>query len=547
MFTRSSNHRRFWSVLLVLPVIAAGGVSLHRALGTPSQALNPLPPRQLDRGPVAITTFGSTMQATIPADIPNKPVNGCTPQKPGWIKRENIKPGVSGVNQNWRNLPLTMPRLVNFWVSPTSVTCGGSVTLHASTISRAMVEVRFEALRIGWYGGSGARAVWKSKPVRITHWNTPLPAGAVRLVETTWPVSLSMTVGQKWTPGFYLLIAKGLNGRILSAQPLILRSPEGASALMLMHSTLTWQAYNDFGGYSLYRGPGSTITAIRANRSRIVSMDRPIVGSGAIHVARDALAFTQYLEKAGFDIDHVADTDINQWPSIATHYNGMVISGHAEYFTRRMFVTTMALRAKGTNLAIFGGNTAWWQARVEASPSGAERHIIVYRTATEDPIRDPKLLTVQWRDKRLGMAGALLTGGIDSAVHVGGSMKLLNLPKWLHVKAGTVLGNFPITSETEQSAIGIAAPTDIDVIAQGRMTNGQFGKRRVFGTQQMLWFTTASGAAVFNAGINTWTCQLTPTCIQYSVTPTSSQIMGSITKQILTLWARPRVGVALES
>ena len=512
MLTRISNHRRIWSALLVVLVVAVGVIFIHHGSATSSQSLNPLPPRQIDRGPVAITTYGSTMQVKILADDPSKPANGCAPQKPGWVKRENTKPGVSGMDQNWQNLPIKTPKLVNFWISQTSVTCGNRVTLHASTISWAKLDVRFEAFRIGWYGGSGARAVWKSQPVRITHWKTPLPAGVVRLVETTWPASLNVTIGQQWTPGFYLFIAKGMNGAILSAQPLILRSAEGSSSLMLMHSTLTWQAYNDFGGYSLYRGPGSTIAAIRANRSRIVSMDRPIVGSGALHVARDALAFTQYLEKEGFDIDHVADTDINQWPSIATHYNGMVVSGHAEYFTRRMFVTIEALRAKGINLAIFGGNTAWWQARVDASPTGAERHVIVYRTATEDPIRDPKLLTVQWRDKRLGMAGELLTGGTYSAVHVGGSMTLLNVPKWLHVKAGTVLGNFPITSETEQSAIGIAAPTDVDVIAQGRMTNGQPGKRRVLGTQQMLWFTTSSGAAVFNAGINTWTCQLMPTC-----------------------------------
>jgi hypothetical protein len=210
-----------------------------------------------------------------------------------------------------------------------------------------------------------------------------------------------------------------------------------------------------------------------------------------------------------------------------------------------MFVTVEALRAMGVNLAIFGGNTAWWQTRVEPSPIGAQRHVIVYRTATEDPIRDSKLLTVQWRDKRLGMPGSLITGGTDSAVHVGGSMKLLNVPSWLHVKVGTVLGNFPVTSETEQSAIGVATPKDIHVIAQGRMTDRQRGKHQVLGTQQMFWFTTSSGAAIFNAGINMWACQLLPTCIQYSVTPTSSQIMGSITKQILTLWARPRVGATL--
>ena len=72
-------------------------------------------------------------------------------------------------------------------------------------------------------------------------------------------------------------------------------------------------------------------------------------------------------------------------PSITTKYAGVILGGHAESFTNRIFTSFIALRNSGVNIAVLGGNTGYWQTRLEPSKVGADRHVVMYRYATEDP------------------------------------------------------------------------------------------------------------------------------------------------------------------
>ena len=54
-----------------------------------------------------------------------------------------------------------------------------------------------------------------------------------------------------------------------------------------------------------------------------------------------------------------------------------------------------AARALGVNLAFLGGNTGYWQIRY----SSPERRVLEeYRSATADPLDNPRQKTVRWRD-----------------------------------------------------------------------------------------------------------------------------------------------------
>src|SRR5258707_300683 len=53
--------------------------------------------------------------------------------------------------------------------------------------------------------------------------------------------------------------------------PLTLRATTARGAVVLVDADTTWQAYNAWGGYSLYHGPDGG----RADRARAVSFDRP--------------------------------------------------------------------------------------------------------------------------------------------------------------------------------------------------------------------------------------------------------------------------------
>jgi len=63
---------------------------------------------------------------------------------------------------------------------------------------------------------------------------------------------------------------------------------------------------------------------------------------------------------------------------------------------------------------------------------------------------------------------------------------------------------------------------------------------------QVDWIALPSGSAIFNAGLSTWSCQLSDSCIDLSFGKSSQDLIRSITLQILTLWQTPKVGLSLK-
>ena len=61
--------------------------------------------------------------------------------------------------------------------------------------------------------------------------------------------------------------------------PVTVRSPRTAGQVVIKNCVATWQAYNTWGGYDLYAGPGSNY----GTRSLAVSLDRPYdLGDGHV-------------------------------------------------------------------------------------------------------------------------------------------------------------------------------------------------------------------------------------------------------------------------
>jgi len=405
-------------------------------------------------------------------------------------------------------------------------------------------------MRIGWYQGSGAREVWNSGPIKLKSQKVIYPKNALRMVDTKWPTTATIKVGANWTPGFYLFVTRAMDGHIENAAPLIIRSPLGSSKLLLIHSFLTWNAYNSFGGRSAYFGTGATKTEMRADRSRVVSLDRPIVGSGGFAVHRDAISIVQFLEREGISVDQESDIDIDSWPSITRNYSALVLSGHPEYFTRRIFDTFLAARNSGTNLAIFGANTAVWQTRLTASPVGENRRIIIYRDPKEDPVKELTQVSAAFSDGRLNVPGTLITGSLTGGVHVYGDLKTVSIPSWLKIPTSSSIKGISPDSESDHIVNTVASPPNIHILFAGSMhyrdsaTVGS--KRNISPIAQTLWFTTPSGSAIFNAGVSTWSCDLIATCAYSTVDEKSRTTLDSVTKQVLTLWETKGIGRTLK-
>ena len=369
-------------------------------------------------------SYEDSLRISAPADL--SPIEGgCPNNQAGWVIKENKKVGISGDLKQWRKINYSSPRGSALWINKSSATCGDSIQVFASKYNSSRFDRSkrsISVIRLGWYNGSGGHEYWSTKKFFLKEQKVPETTGLLHTVETKWNPTAAFTIGKDWAPGFYLVVTKNRKDKIEAIAPLIVRSKLHDSTLALMHSTLTWQAYNNFGGYSLYRGLGDSDEARVNNRSRTVSFDRPYSGSGAVHINRDAIALTQFIEKQGFDIDHYADTDIDAKPSILKSYNGVLFGGHPEYSTRRIYEATFAARNSGVNLAFFSANSFYWQARITSSTIGASRQVSVFRDEKEDPEQDEYFKTVRWQSDSLYLPPNLLTGGLTSGVHVGGAL-----------------------------------------------------------------------------------------------------------------------------
>jgi len=551
------NLRGKKSLILVL---ALALIFVGSAVGTATyeyfQDHKKLPPvvSHTDITKQPIQTFDQSLATTTPTDIAKYPSTSCAKLSTQWVADENNQPGVAMTTKDWRNINLERAEGSALWLNKTSGNCGDTIDIHASLYGVSTDTFRtgsrtIEALRIGWYQGSGAREVWNSGPIKLKEQKIKQPKDSLRMVETTWPTTLKIKLGKQWVPGFYLFITRSADGTIENTAPFVLHSPLGSSKLMVMHSFITWATYNSFGGRSGYFGAGSTKIEMRNDRSRVVSFDRPIVGSGGFSIHRDAISLVQFLEQQGINTDQYSDLDLDTWPSITKSYNGIILGGHPEYFTRRIFETLISARNSGTNIAILGGNTGIWQVRLNSSKVGTDRRVVIYRNATQDPVSDPQLLSIQFADKRINVPQTLLTGTLADGVHVYGNTKAVSIPKWLKIPVNSSINGISPDSEVEHTVNTAASPPKVNILFSGIMhyrDTPTIGKPpRPISTLETIWFTTPSGAAVFNAGVTTWSCDLIKTCAYTTVDEKSRATMVSVTTQILHLWETKAVGKTL--
>ena len=146
-----------------------------------------------------------------------------------------------------------------------SVRSGQPFRLYVTSTAGAFTV---RAFRLGWYGGSGARLLWTSPAVPGRAQPAPT-IGPDRMVRTNWKPTLTVpTTG--WPAGAYLLLLTAANGKEKYV-PITVRSNSTRGAVVIMDAVNTYQAYNAWGGYSLYHGPNKSF----ATRSYRVTFYRP--------------------------------------------------------------------------------------------------------------------------------------------------------------------------------------------------------------------------------------------------------------------------------
>jgi hypothetical protein len=448
-----------------------------------------------------------------------------------WVAVENRRPGTGA----WHLMHPGASHAIEGWADQVSVAAGERVRLYVSTTGR---RFRVEAYRMGWYGGRGARLVWRSGRLAGRRQPPPVRTPGTNMVATRWHPSLAIPVGPAWPPGVYLLKLVAATGQ--RYVPLTVRDDPSHAALVIQNAVTTWQAYNRWGGRSLYVGPDGSLET----RSRVVSFDRPYAAEqGAGDLLGNELPLVRLVESLGLDVTYWTDIDLHQHPERLLAHRALVSLGHDEYWSTRMRRGTEAARAHGVNLAFLGANAVFRHIRLRPSATGPDREEVNYKpwSVTDDPAwrTDRSEVTTDWRRPPLNDPESRLLGNMYECNPTHAPGVVVAPSSWLFagtgVRAGSHLPGL-VGDEYDRVQPGAPRPPGVEVLLHSpvRCRGASFA--------DTTYYTARSGAGVFDAGTGSWVCQLSRACTDPRRSAVTARVVRRVTVNLLRVFARGPAG-----
>jgi hypothetical protein len=299
------------------------------------------------------------------------------------VQRENSRPGTPG----WE-IPASAGTVITGYGSETSVAPGQSFHLHVAAPPGSRYRVL--VYRLGWYRGIGGRLVMcvpgcRSSHVAIAQPTPTTPGSVTGLFRAPWLVTDRAEIPPDAVSGYYeakLEIVGGAYAGAVGGVPLIVRQSASAppSAMLVQAPINTWEAYNRWGGKSLYQFGTS-------RHASEVSFDRPFDQQELHNIGTELeLPWVRFLERNGVDVSYQTDVDTDRAPGSLLHHRLVFAIGHDEYWTQRMRGAFDRALALSTNL-MFGSNSDEWRMRYAAG----RRTIVEWRNPSSDPIHNRRL------------------------------------------------------------------------------------------------------------------------------------------------------------
>jgi hypothetical protein len=458
----------------------------------------------------------------------------CTPPVENQVACENTKPGANP--STWQIDGAGDPTIQGFATSM-SVNKGETVSFK---IKSNTPNYKVDILRLGYYGGLGAREM----ATNLVPTGTSVQPACQQFSDTglidcgNWAVSLSWTVPSTAVSGVYIAHLKKNDGSGESHITFVVRDDASTSDIVLQTSDSTWQAYNTYGGNSLYTcsvacPPGNPSTYKSAYK---VSYNRPLNtaeddgGRSALFTGAE-YPMIRFLEANGYDLSYMSSVDVHRRGGLLLNHELFISSGHDEYWSQTQRTSVETARNAGVNLAFFSGNEIFWKTRWESSaagPSTQDRTLVSYKdthfTAQEDPVE----WTGTWRDPRFttpanGPTPENALTGQSFLVNLGSAA--ITVP--YAYRQLRMWRNTPVTSLSPGQSVTLAPQTlgyewDEDAdngfrpAGQFRLSSTTVSGLEVFtdygstvkangtATHNMTMYRTASGARVFGAGTVQW-------------------------------------------
>lgn len=449
-----------------------------------------------------------------PPDASPEPIESAPERGPRRVPRENERRGSTA----WE-LPVHGKGDAEVYASDASVAAGERIEFR---ISARQATGNVTLYRLGWYGGRGARVVarWRNVPLLLQPAPTTDPL--IGLIRAPWSPTVTATVPDGWVSGLYLLVVSPA-GASPQYGTFVVREVQPEAPILFVSSTTTHQAYNHWGGKSLYPANSTGAHTIAGDTNAVVaSWDRPYAtyrGGGL--VLRWEYPFVRWLESQGYDVAYATDLDLARHPELASDRRLIVFAGHPEYWSREMRTTLENAIAAGTNVAFFSANEIYWQVRFDPAIAGAYRTVTCYRRAAIDPMAavDPSLTTVRWREAPASRPESAVIGQMYGHVVLTPAAFVCSAPDhWIYAGTGMVAG------DTIADLIGQEydrfwpapqpSPTGVQILAASPVQPNLGHDPEIYGdagpddpqapVHNATIYTAASGATVFSAGTMQW-------------------------------------------
>lgn len=381
---------------------------------------------------------------------------------------------------------------------------------------------------LGWHDEHAPRAVMQITPdgdyTQIgVQWNKVGYANSVHSQHVTAPE----------TSGLYYFRASSASGKRFSF-PWIVAPSKPTAPLAVLASTMTWNAYNSFGGRSNYihadgLPPTPTINA-RTELKRYsdagfftwnapnyppLSFDRPepfnhidfeeqitdpIEGRQACHLAPAEWRLAGWLDHHRIPFDYYAENQLDDGTLDLSQYRVLITAVHPEYWTRAMYDRVKEwVFQKGGRLVYLGGNGL----NCEVTLDGEGR-----MTCWNERLTGLDVAGLGGHESRMHMrheSEANLLGIVftPAGAMTGAPYQVLDASHWIFegtgLKTGDRFGEKSLhrrcpggASGHETDKVSPSSPRELTIVARGLNIDD--------GGADMIVYETPSGGAVFSVG-----------------------------------------------
>jgi hypothetical protein len=363
----------------------------------------------------------------------------------------------------------------------------------------------------------------------LHHGEVEVTAG---IIGAAWPIAAGDIDTTNWPSGYYTIdFIDGSDGwRDNNVASIIVTNVRKSGDILVELSTNTYQAYNEWGGYSFYA------CDFVGTHSRMISFDRPTPADFFVYEYYLIIWLEKVAAELGVKVDYASNFDIHRDPLFTKSYRLLISGAHNEYWSKEEFDSVYTrIFELGLNTMFLGANAAYWQVRyVDVNRADFSvnhgRQLICYKSI-DDPIRyrvspnsEMKLITMRFRDEAR-QPETMLTGSAYQSYFEASAEPAIEYP---YLVARTDLPFFSGTGyeigesignlvgyewdntdpegdggrlwDASRSYISPIDPSEIKVLFAGSPVDIDLKS----GKAEAVYFVSKAGAKVFNAGSIRW-------------------------------------------